>query len=379
MTRRLLLSLGTATFAFIISSCAAAPTAGPDGPASIQLTTALGPLVPGQTRQLTATALDDNGAPIPDAVITFSTNLALVATVSASGEVTAHTAGTARITATSGSTTNFRDFTVVPGGIALPTGGTLSGPGVELVIPAGAVAAPTVIMFQASANPLLDPTESVGSTIAVAPGDVAFVVPATLRRTFNPALSPVGWPLANLRLRRFDGAAWVGIAGGSADADQLVASAPIAGAGLYSVGWARPDTACTAAESRQFDFWIGAWSVAEGAVVHGISDITLEPGGCAIMERYQSAGVGRSISFWEPGTGKWYQTYIDDVGSRLLLAGTFAGGHLDMLNPVAGGTVHWRTRWSVEGANVRQQVQAFTNNGGATYAAPTYNLLYTPR
>jgi hypothetical protein len=121
------------------------------------------------------------------------------------------------------------------------------------------------------------------------------------------------------------------------------------------------------------------WNVTENGQPSGISDITDEPGGCAIWERFQSAGIGRSISFYEPGSGKWYQTYVDDAGFRLLLGGVFASGNMDLLTPPNGGQTHGRTRWSAEGNNARQQVAALSTNGGASYGPPQYNFLYVRR
>ena len=57
----------------------------------------------GQTQQLTATVQDQNGATMNGASVTWSTSATSVATVSASGLVTAVANGTATITATAGS------------------------------------------------------------------------------------------------------------------------------------------------------------------------------------------------------------------------------------------------------------------------------------
>ena len=56
----------------------------------------------GQTVQLSATVLDQNGQPVPGAVVTWSSGNAAVATVSAQGLVTAVMNGTAQITARTG-------------------------------------------------------------------------------------------------------------------------------------------------------------------------------------------------------------------------------------------------------------------------------------
>jgi hypothetical protein len=110
------------------------------------------------------------------------------------------------------------------------------------------------------------------------------------------------------------------------------------------------------------------------------SDITLVPGGCAVLEHYRPGGgpVGRSISFYQPATGMWYQTYLDSGGARVVIAGSFVGGAMELFNPPAKGTNHQRWRWTLEGATVRQ-VSAETANAGASYGAPSFNGLYTKR
>jgi hypothetical protein len=66
----------------------------------------------GQTHQLTATATDQDGATIASPSITWASSNSAVATVSASGLVTAAGNGTATITATAGSATASADVTV---------------------------------------------------------------------------------------------------------------------------------------------------------------------------------------------------------------------------------------------------------------------------
>lgn len=105
----------------------------------------------------------------------------------------------------------------------------------------------------------------------------------------------------------------------------------------------------------------------------------MAPGGCAIFEHFRSGGVGRSISFHDPVSAKWYQTYVDDAGNRFLLGGVCARDAMDLVNPPQGGAVHARTRWVAQGANVRQQVAALSRDGGASYAPPQYDFLYVPR
>jgi uncharacterized protein YjdB len=76
----------------------------------------------GDTTQLVATARDGNGNPISGATFTWSTDNAAVATVDASGLVTAVSPGTANISASSGGQTGSVAITV-----QAPAGGSRVG------------------------------------------------------------------------------------------------------------------------------------------------------------------------------------------------------------------------------------------------------------
>src|SRR5439155_484148 len=69
--------------------------------AAVEVAPAAAAVEAGKTVQLTATAKDANGTPLPGRAISWSSSTPTVATVSASGLVTGQVAGTATITATS--------------------------------------------------------------------------------------------------------------------------------------------------------------------------------------------------------------------------------------------------------------------------------------
>jgi uncharacterized protein YjdB len=94
-------------------------------------------LIDGQTATLTPTVKDANGATVTDRIVTWSSSNTLVATVSSGGVVTAVSAGTATITATSetksGSTTLTVTLVPVSSVSVLPTTATrASGQTVQL-------------------------------------------------------------------------------------------------------------------------------------------------------------------------------------------------------------------------------------------------------
>ncbi|MBL8986939.1 MAG: Ig-like domain-containing protein [Gemmatimonadetes bacterium] len=368
------------TIGIVIAGCSGGT--GPDPGSTIEITTLRSVLVPAETVQLAWSVKGSDGSVGSSPSIAFTSSLPTVATVTAGGVVTAVAPGTVTITANVDGATGSIGLTVAEGGLVSAAGGTVTGFGgaLELVVPAGAVSEATAIRIASATNPILDPTAVAGSVLAVGPEGLTLSAPATLRLTFDPARRPAGLPVADLRIRRFDGTAWQPLPGGFADANANRATASLTTLGTVSVGWVPPPAPCLAAEHRQFDFWIGAWTVSAGGQQIALSDITEAPGGCAILEHYRDGGgtVGRSISYFQPGTAMWYQTYVDNAGNRLVIAGTFENGAMTLLNPPGGGTQHERWRWTVEGVRVRQQA-TFTANGGASYSAPSFDGLYARR
>lgn len=90
---------------------------------------------------------------------------------------------------------------------------------------------------------------------------------------------------------------------------------------------AKPCT--TRSESRQFDFWIGEWEVRNPkGQVAGSNSVQLILGDCVIAENWTGArgGSGKSFNFYDAGTGKWHQLWVDDRGGVLRLAGEYRDG-----------------------------------------------------
>ena len=76
---------------------------------------------------------------------------------------------------------------------------------------------------------------------------------------------------------------------------------------------APPPARCEAPVYRQFDFWIGDWSVTNPAGKRvGESSITREETGCLIVEHWKGAsGVGgQSYNFYDPSTKSWRQVWV---------------------------------------------------------------------
>lgn len=88
--------------------------------------------------------------------------------------------------------------------------------------------------------------------------------------------------------------------------------------------------ACTAPEHRQFDFWLGSWSVRspDGKKTAGTSQISRASDDCAILEQWKGAkgAPGTSINFYDTATQHWHQIWVGGDGTILKLEGGFKNG-----------------------------------------------------
>ncbi|HEY4999025.1 MAG TPA: hypothetical protein VII36_07775 [Usitatibacter sp.] len=88
---------------------------------------------------------------------------------------------------------------------------------------------------------------------------------------------------------------------------------------------------CSAAESRQFDFWVGDWDVylpnGKLAGTNRIERIY----GCVLHESWKNEKVqGQSFNAFDADRGVWHQTWVDSMGSILLIEGAFRNGAMSM-------------------------------------------------
>lgn len=134
------------------------------------------------------------------------------------------------------------------------------------------------------------------------------------------------------------------------------------------------------ADARQFDFWVGDWDVftPQGQKA-GTNSIQLFSNGCGLMENWTNTvgGDGKSINFYDPGTGKWYQSWIGSTGGALRYAGSFKDGAMRFEGEtIANGkkTLQKLTFFKLDDNTVRQLFEA-SNDDGKTWAI-TYDLKY---
>ncbi len=135
-----------------------------------------------------------------------------------------------------------------------------------------------------------------------------------------------------------------------------------------------PPPACAAAEYRQFDFWLGDWTVTDSAGTRalGSSRISREEGGCLLREQWTGAGgsTGQSLNAYDRFAREWRQHWVGNDGLVLHLRGGLRDGRMVLegnLQARGGGTQRNRITWSLEpDGRVRQRWETSTD-AGATW------------
>lgn len=127
---------------------------------------------------------------------------------------------------------------------------------------------------------------------------------------------------------------------------------------------------CAGPEARQFDFWIGDWSVYQGDQLAGHNTIRPILDGCVLQEswRGQTGGAGTSLNFYDPQRGRWRQLWVWRSGTTLELEGEYRDGRMvlegDSLDR-QGNPVRNRITWSLnDDGSVRQIWQVATGADG---------------
>ncbi len=195
---------------------------GPPGPgpvATLSIAPGTHSLVAAATVALNATLRDADGTVLTGRTITWSTSAAAVATVSSAGVVTGVGPGTATITATSEGRNGSATITVQDGGVAPPTGGTVTAADgkVEITVPSGATAAGIAITVAAVASPPAAPTLVPGTAHELGPAGTVFAQPVAVQLSFADAQVPAGTEVSLLRVHRWNGTEWEALANGTVD------------------------------------------------------------------------------------------------------------------------------------------------------------------
>jgi len=131
-----------------------------------------------------------------------------------------------------------------------------------------------------------------------------------------------------------------------------------------------PPPACTAAEFRQFDFWLGKWSVTSPKTGNqiGTSEISRASEGCAIREQWKAANGmgGMSINYYDPADRKWHQDWVGGDGTILHLRGDLVDNAMVLSGEIntAKGTSLNRITWTpLDRGKVKQEWSTSSDAG----------------
>jgi tetratricopeptide (TPR) repeat protein len=138
-------------------------------------------------------------------------------------------------------------------------------------------------------------------------------------------------------------------------------------------------------ESRQFDFWVGDWSVVTTRELTpvGRSHIERTIGACVIWENWTSLGEsgysGKSYNVYNPDQKRWEQFWVDNQGGMIHFHGSYAAGVMDFYTdevPQADGkTLKRRLRFYNLGADQVRQFSEGSPDGGKTWTVE-YDFTY---
>lgn len=133
---------------------------------------------------------------------------------------------------------------------------------------------------------------------------------------------------------------------------------------------------CTTPMHRQFDFWIGEWTVTDSAraTVMGRNSVTLEDSGCTIHEHWVAAGsfpnTGQSLNAFDAAARQWSQDWIGSGGDVLHLRGSLKDGAMvlegDGPGP-NGTTLKQRVTWTPKHDGRVRQCWETSADGGRSW------------
>ena len=121
---------------------------------------------------------------------------------------------------------------------------------------------------------------------------------------------------------------------------------------------------------RQFDFWVGEWKVVNTSNQQvGTNSVRLLEDGCIVEENWTSGRggqTGKSFNFYNPTTGKWHQSYMDNQGGNWMMDGEYKEGALKyegaIYSPGRTVLVHM-TFFNLGPDKVRQWAETSTDQG----------------
>ncbi|MEZ5565660.1 MAG: hypothetical protein R3F24_09170 [Gammaproteobacteria bacterium] len=132
------------------------------------------------------------------------------------------------------------------------------------------------------------------------------------------------------------------------------------------------DRGCPDPHARDFNFWIGYWSVtnADGSLA-GHNQIEPILDGCVLQETWAgvSGSAGTSLNFYDTSRREWRQFWVWREGTTLELAGRLVDGAMilqgDSLED--GKPVRNRITWTDPPGDTVRQLWELSRDGGKTW------------
>jgi tetratricopeptide (TPR) repeat protein len=140
-----------------------------------------------------------------------------------------------------------------------------------------------------------------------------------------------------------------------------------------------------APEHRQFDFWIGEWSVtvAKSGLPAGDSRIEISLGDCVIVENWTSKNstyAGKSYNVYNSADKRWEQFWVDNSAGMIHFTGGLKDGVMDFytadLEQPNGSTLQRHLRFFPLGPDKVRQYSQGSSDHGKTWT-DEYDFIYT--
>jgi hypothetical protein len=111
--------------------------------------------------------------------------------------------------------------------------------------------------------------------------------------------------------------------------------------------------------------WRVTWKTPQGQPAEGRNSIKRVLDGCAIEEHWHGGdgSEGQSLTFFDPASGRWHQTWIDNTAQPLFLDGRIESQALVLTGKTGEGfmqTFH-RITWTPVATGVRQHWEQSKN------------------
>jgi hypothetical protein len=143
-------------------------------------------------------------------------------------------------------------------------------------------------------------------------------------------------------------------------------------------------TPCSAAEYRQFDFFVGNWDgfeMEKPQVKVARNRVTRILDGCVVLEDYQGTdgSHGQSFSIYDVSRKVWHQTWVTNRGVLLVIEGGLRGDEMVLsgTDRTADGKERLvRGVWKVVSGGVRETAVRSVD-GGKTWTA-WFDMIFRP-